>query len=441
MGALKALKTGTLKIAAHESAAVYLLPAPLRSYLTRFPDVKVGIYRSPLTEIPRQVMDREVARRLRQGRTELSRAAVHRGARRRDDPGRRAAPSAGANGTSVHVRDLGAERFVVHHLCSTTEQKILRLFEQHSTPCRIAAELWSFENIKSFVQAEVGMAIVPRITVAQELRDRTLVQIPRRGAQHAAAHADDLSRAGLPVGGGARADQDRQDLQLGRQGHAAADGGGPQTARVTAATFARGPMAFDGVFSVLPTPFVASGDIDLDSLKRVVDLFIAAGVNGLTALGVTGEVARLTESERDAVLDTVVAQVNGRVPIVAGTTADGLRTCIEYTPQGEGRRRVRGDDQPAAHAEAQLGRGREALRGRGRRRRHPDRRAGLSADLRLCDGGVAARAHRARRAAARTIKLEDPPTPFKTSRILEADEGPRRSRSSAASAACFCSRN
>ena len=33
-------------------------------------------------------------------------------------------------------------------------------------------------GIKTFVQAEVGMAIVPRITVAQELRDRALVQIP-----------------------------------------------------------------------------------------------------------------------------------------------------------------------------------------------------------------------------------------------------------------------
>jgi DNA-binding transcriptional LysR family regulator len=55
---------------------------------------------------------------------------------------------------------------------------VLRLFEQHHTRCHIAAELWSFENIKSFVQAEVGVAIVPRITVARELRDRALVQIP-----------------------------------------------------------------------------------------------------------------------------------------------------------------------------------------------------------------------------------------------------------------------
>ncbi len=78
----------------------------------------------------------------------------------------------------VRIRDLGHEHFVVHHLCRTTEETILRLFEQYATPCRIAAELWSFENVKSFVQAEVGLAIVPRITVGQELRDGTLVRIP-----------------------------------------------------------------------------------------------------------------------------------------------------------------------------------------------------------------------------------------------------------------------
>src|ERR1700719_5304535 len=86
-----------------------------------------------------------------------------------------------------------------------------------------------------------------------------------------------------------------------------------------------------GVFSVLPTAFTPSGDIDPESLDRVVDLFIADGVSGFTALGVTSEVARLTDSERDRVLDTVMARVNGRVPVVAGTTAEGVRTCIDYT--------------------------------------------------------------------------------------------------------------
>ena len=90
-------------------------------------------------------------------------------------------------------------------------------------------------------------------------------------------------------------------------------------------------MTFGGVFSVLPTPFGPSGDLDSDSLKRVIDLFIAGGVDGFTALGVTSEVTRLTEPERDRVLSEVLAHVNGRVPVVAGTTAEGLRTCMAYT--------------------------------------------------------------------------------------------------------------
>ena len=85
-----------------------------------------------------------------------------------------------ASRPEVRVRDLASEQFVLHHLCSTTAETILRLFEQNGTRCRIVAELWSFENIKSFVQEEVGMAFVPGITVRQELRDGTLVRIPLR---------------------------------------------------------------------------------------------------------------------------------------------------------------------------------------------------------------------------------------------------------------------
>src|SRR5690348_15640930 len=90
-------------------------------------------------------------------------------------------------------------------------------------------------------------------------------------------------------------------------------------------------MEFHGVFSVVPTPFAPSGDVDHASLARVIDLFIAGGVDGFTALGVTSEVARLSDRERDAVLETIVARVGRRVPVVAGTTADGLRNCVEYS--------------------------------------------------------------------------------------------------------------
>ena len=91
-------------------------------------------------------------------------------------------------------------------------------------------------------------------------------------------------------------------------------------------------MKLEGVYSVLPTPFTAAGDLDLESLKRVVDLFIGAGVNGLTALGVTSEVARMNDSERvTGAARRSCATSNGRVRVVAGATADGVRTCIDYT--------------------------------------------------------------------------------------------------------------
>jgi 4-hydroxy-tetrahydrodipicolinate synthase len=178
-------------------------------------------------------------------------------------------------------------------------------------------------------------------------------------------------------------------------------------------------MQFGGVFSVLPTPFGPSGDVDQDSLRRVIDLFLADGVNGFTALGVTSEVARLTEAERDLVLDTVLTHVNGRVPVVAGTTADGLRTCIEYSRRarqaGATAVMISPPRMPKINSDAVA-------------RHFADVSAAVDLPIIVQDyppisGYAMEPALLARIArevpAARTIKLEDPPTPFKTSRILE----------------------
>jgi DNA-binding transcriptional LysR family regulator len=176
---LKSMKAGTLTLAAHESAAVYLLPTPLRAYLQQYPDIKVEIHRSRLAEIPRQVMDREVDLGFVKDAPafhELQFAEVHA-----DEMMLIASPRhALAARTDVSVTDLKDEPFVLHHGCAATAEMILRLFEQHRTRCRIVAELWSFENVKSFVQEGVGVAIVPGVTVKQELRDGTLVRVPLR---------------------------------------------------------------------------------------------------------------------------------------------------------------------------------------------------------------------------------------------------------------------
>jgi 4-hydroxy-tetrahydrodipicolinate synthase len=182
-------------------------------------------------------------------------------------------------------------------------------------------------------------------------------------------------------------------------------------------------MTFDGVYSVLPTPFDDSGAIDEVSLRRVVTLFIKAGVNGLTALGVTGEVARLDDSERARVLDVVLDEAAGRVPVVAGTTAEGTRTCITYSraarSAGASAVMVSPPRMPKLNSDAV-------------RRHFATLADAVDVEIIVQDyppiSGYAMEAQLLARIAsdiprARTIKLEDPPTPFKTSRILEACDG------------------
>jgi DNA-binding transcriptional LysR family regulator len=176
---LRTLKSGRLTVAAHETAAVYLLPAPLRHYLQKFPNIKIGIQRNRLAEIPRLVMDREVDIGFIKDEPafhELHSVEVHS-----DEMVLVASPQHPfSKRTDVPFRDLGSEQFVLHHQCSATTDRILQLFEQNATRCKVVAELWSFENVKSFVREQVGLAIVPGITVRQELADGTLARIPLR---------------------------------------------------------------------------------------------------------------------------------------------------------------------------------------------------------------------------------------------------------------------
>jgi len=178
-------------------------------------------------------------------------------------------------------------------------------------------------------------------------------------------------------------------------------------------------LQLEGVYSVLPTPFQGNGDLDEPSLRRVVDLFIAAGVNGVTALGVTGEVSRLDDVERRRVLEIVVEQAAGRVGIVAGTTADGTRSCIRYSSHalaaGATAVMVSPPRMPKLNSEAVV-------------RHYAALAAEVDIEIVVQDyppiSGFAMEPALLGRIAreiprARTIKLEDPPTPYKTARILE----------------------
>ena len=89
-------------------------------------------------------------------------------------------------------------------------------------------------------------------------------------------------------------------------------------------------IELEGVYTVSPTSFDKYSDFDSESLRRVIDLFIEDGVSGFTALGVTSEVARLNDRERHAILDATMEHTNGRVPVIVGATSDGRDTCLDY---------------------------------------------------------------------------------------------------------------
>ncbi len=75
---------------------------------------------------------------------------------------------------------------------------------------------------------------------------------------------------------------------------------------------------FTGMIPPVVTPFTADGQIDYPSLDRVTDNLIGKGMHGLFVLGSSGEVAYLSDGQREALVRHVVAKVGGRVPVLAG---------------------------------------------------------------------------------------------------------------------------
>ncbi len=95
---------------------------------------------------------------------------------------------------------------------------------------------------------------------------------------------------------------------------------------------------FHGVFPYLVSPVGPDGRVIEGELRRLVEHLIAAGVQGLTPLGSTGEFAYLDAAQKRRVVEVVVEQAAGRVPVVAGvaatTTAEAVRQAREWAAIG-----------------------------------------------------------------------------------------------------------
>jgi 4-hydroxy-tetrahydrodipicolinate synthase len=90
----------------------------------------------------------------------------------------------------------------------------------------------------------------------------------------------------------------------------------------------------EGVFPILVTPFDDEGGIDEDSLVRLVEFNIAAGVHGL-GVAIGSEMFKLSEAERALVTRRVVETVGKRVPVVINTGAGGTDLAVAYSRSAE----------------------------------------------------------------------------------------------------------
>ena len=87
---------------------------------------------------------------------------------------------------------------------------------------------------------------------------------------------------------------------------------------------------FAGVLTALVTPF-RDGAVDERALTELVELQIAAGVDGVVPCGSTGEAATLSHAEHQRVVEVAVAAARGRVHVLAGTGSNNTVEAIQLT--------------------------------------------------------------------------------------------------------------
>ena len=89
---------------------------------------------------------------------------------------------------------------------------------------------------------------------------------------------------------------------------------------------------FIGCGTALITPFNKDGSIDYPAVCELVQRQINGGIDFLVPLGTTGEAACLSDEEKILLIDTIVTEVNGKIPIVVGVgsnSTDGVLANIE----------------------------------------------------------------------------------------------------------------
>ncbi|MEE9557232.1 MAG: 4-hydroxy-tetrahydrodipicolinate synthase [Candidatus Adiutricales bacterium] len=87
---------------------------------------------------------------------------------------------------------------------------------------------------------------------------------------------------------------------------------------------------FSGAMVAIVTPF-SNGKVDEEAFRRLINFQIENGTQAIIPCGTTGESATFTHEEHKFVVEFTIKEVNGRVPVIAGTGSNSTAEAIELT--------------------------------------------------------------------------------------------------------------
>lgn len=166
---------GRLVIGANESATLYLLQH-IERYRELYPKIKVTVRRSLSSRIPDELLD---------GNLELGVISYDPADERlktkiiySDSLAFVVSPKHRlAQRKTVSIEDLGDETFIAHNVVSPYREVVIRTFRERKVPLGIDVEMPTIETIRKLVQANLGVAFLPRMCVEQEIAHKTLCEI------------------------------------------------------------------------------------------------------------------------------------------------------------------------------------------------------------------------------------------------------------------------
>ena len=92
---------------------------------------------------------------------------------------------------------------------------------------------------------------------------------------------------------------------------------------------------FEGAGVAIITPMKQDGSVDFDELRKIIDFQIDNGTDSIIICGTTGESSVLSDEEHMECFRVAVDQVNGRVPVIAGSGSNCTESAIHYSKEAQ----------------------------------------------------------------------------------------------------------